>query len=258
MSDPPPPPDTAEASKFPKEWDTDEGFLDWLQKQSTEADARQRQPGPKLFTAMRVTERTLEHLKGRGQEVYGLKMYRLTYEDDTDWQKFREMLDTKTHHNLTRKKALPEGETLLSMIDWAVEDDKEQWDNASLEEVRKHYRDEIETSLPHQRCMACIVVDAESLQSIMDGKKYAPFTGLHQDSPFVKVLEADLFRVEPFRSAHVIRPEQTGAERVADDDKIRWMKVNPSTLLPDFYDRLQFGFDNVYRTGPRPPYVWDG
>lgn len=47
-------------------------------------------------------------------------------------------------------------------------------------------------------------------------------------------------------------------EKMGDDavpKKIRYMKVDPSLLLPDFYDRLQLCFDEVYHQGPRPPYI---
>lgn len=47
-------------------------------------------------------------------------------------------------------------------------------------------------------------------------------------------------------------------EKMGDDaipKKIRYMKVDPSMLLPEFYDRLHYGFDEAYHQGPRPPYI---
>lgn len=87
---------------------------------------------------MRSTERILFDLKRHGQEVFGLKIYRLTYEDDAAWQKFMDLLNSDTRKNLTRESALPEGEELLSMLDWAVEDNKEVWNGASFEQVFRY------------------------------------------------------------------------------------------------------------------------
>ncbi|KAL1650053.1 hypothetical protein SLS58_001431 [Diplodia intermedia] len=260
MSDQHSPPDIAQASneqsEDPKESDTVEGPLDRLNKEVAAYEAEQRRPGKKLTIEMRLAERTLFFLKTWGQDVFGLKIYRLTYDDDAAWQKFKEMLDAKTRRNLTQKEALPEGETLLTMLDWAVEDNKERWDNASLAEVRKHFLNSPEAASPGQRGRTCIAVDAESLQSVMDAKEPVPFSSRHRDSPFVKVI-GTLLRPDNSQLAQQQEPGKSGEEsKGSAEDEVRYMKVDPSTLLPFFYDNLRVGFDEIYYGGPRPPYVW--
>lgn len=114
-------------------------LLERLNKRIAEREAREKAcTGPKSFMQMRSTERILFYLKEQGQEVFGLKIYRLTYEDDAAWQKFMDLLNSETRNNLTRESALPEGKELLSMLDWAVEDNKEVWNGASFEQVFRY------------------------------------------------------------------------------------------------------------------------
>ncbi|KAK0644730.1 hypothetical protein DIS24_g8621 [Lasiodiplodia hormozganensis] len=234
-----------------------EELLERLRKERAERKAEeQARPGPKSFMRMRPTERILFHLKHHGQEVFGLKIYRLTYEDDAAWQKFMDLLNSETRNNLTREGALPEGEELLSMLDWAVEDNKEVWNGASFEQVYRHFQYTPETAGVVQRQIACIVVDAEALQSIIDDKKRAHPLELRKDTPFVKVLDT-MLRLPP-GGYHNRQEELDRFEKMGDDaipKKIRYMKVDPSVLLPHFYDRLQVCFDEVYHQGPRPPYI---
>lgn len=126
-------PRQSNASKAAKE------LLERIRKRRAEREARERaRPGPRLEISMRPTERILLDLKHHGQEVFGLKVYRLTYEDDAAWRKFMDLLNSETRSRLTGERALPEGEELLSMLDWAVEDNKEVWNGASFEQVFRY------------------------------------------------------------------------------------------------------------------------
>ncbi|KAF9638118.1 putative twin arginine translocation protein [Lasiodiplodia theobromae] len=239
-----------------------EDVLENLRTRIAEREARkQARSGPRLTTSMRPTERILLFLKKHGQNVFGLRVYRLTYEDDSAWQKFMNLLNSETRYSLTQvERALPEGEELLSMLDWDVQDSKEEWDGASLEQVRRHFQNSPRPSEADPRGAVCIVVDTESLQSIVDAKRPIPSNRRRQDSPFVKILDA-MSRPQVFRSGQEQNLGESGEEMkgdVGNDElpkEIRYLKVEPSIVLPFFYDRLMIGFDEVYHTEPRPPYI---
>ena len=63
---------------------------------------------------------------------WGFVIYRCTYQSDSDWARFMDLLNTRVRLNLEEEGGLD----LLDRLDWCVQDDREILDDASSGQVR--------------------------------------------------------------------------------------------------------------------------
>jgi hypothetical protein len=63
---------------------------------------------------------------------WGFVIYRCTYESDSDWAHFMDLLNTRVRLNLEEEGGLD----LLDRLDWCVQDDRDVLDDASTSQVR--------------------------------------------------------------------------------------------------------------------------
>jgi hypothetical protein len=78
-------------------------------------------------------EHVREVLQRNADLRWGFVVYRCTYDNDAEWLRFMEHLNTRVRLNLEEDGA---GE-LFDRIDWAVQEDRETMDNAGPSTVRK-------------------------------------------------------------------------------------------------------------------------
>ncbi|KAF2182070.1 hypothetical protein K469DRAFT_713149 [Zopfia rhizophila CBS 207.26] len=99
---------------------------------------------------------------------WGWVVYRITYGDDAEWERFMNHLNTRVRLEL---EAEGNGD-LFSRIDWAVQDDL-KLEDASIRKVREHLRrwveqDGGENDLGTARFHACVVVGQDELESVLE------------------------------------------------------------------------------------------
>ena len=63
---------------------------------------------------------------------WGFVIYRCTYESDSDWSRFMDLLNTRVRLNLEEEGGLD----LLDRLDWCVQDNRDVLDDASTGQVR--------------------------------------------------------------------------------------------------------------------------
>jgi hypothetical protein len=69
----------------------------------------------------------------RNQDLrWGFVIYRCTYESDSDWARFMDLLNTRVRVNLEEESSLD----LFDRLDWCVQDDRDVLDGASTGQVR--------------------------------------------------------------------------------------------------------------------------
>ena len=78
-------------------------------------------------------KRIREVLEWNADLRWGFVIYRCTYDDDDEWARFMEFLDTRVRLNLQDE----DGEDLYERIDWAVQEDRESLDGARSDAVRE-------------------------------------------------------------------------------------------------------------------------
>jgi hypothetical protein len=74
-------------------------------------------------------EQFLQWLLRNGEKEWGYVVYRTTYDDDEKWQRFLDALQAFVEYE--------SDEEVAEMLNWIVMDDKEAFDGASIDAVRK-------------------------------------------------------------------------------------------------------------------------
>jgi hypothetical protein len=132
----------------------------------------------------------------RHRQRWGFVVYRTDYSSETDWAKFKVMLDTWTMMMIENKLAeeVPQIHSWQQM--WWF-DDQSQFDNASIEQLRNHYNNPWSADMtPEQRespwpeHLLFLVADKEVLDNVrpfhVDRAQNPP-----GESPFVKAFDKD-------------------------------------------------------------------
>ncbi|KAL1618771.1 hypothetical protein SLS56_010417 [Neofusicoccum ribis] len=190
------------------------------------------------------TQRILEELDRGNQKAFGFKVYRLTYDDGAKWQTFMQKLDSESRQHLVAYP--PEGITLAERLDWAIEDDKEKWDD--------------------KECLDSAYPD-DQLKETKDRKICS------KNWPFIKALDKD-FTEDNARLARLdaeqdyyeyLRNCQEDGEEISEDQwvykdekpaQIGYLKDPIPLVILRLYECLRMGFSEVYHLGPTPPNLW--
>lgn len=197
------------------------------------------------------TERINDMLNHYGLQKWGFVIYRCTYEDDNAWDRFM-------HHLNSSKNAMLidtyNDEHLARNLDWNVQQDS-SLNHATKDQVHDNFRawvatdarSEILTSAEHQlnlkallhdnpRYKYCIQVDAEAMQSVLDGPPPTK-PDLHGVG-YVNLIRADdsweAWEKEPAEFHNEREPELEG--RLSFD--VGWMKVSVDRQIPEVHERL--------------------
>ncbi|KAJ4989480.1 hypothetical protein SVAN01_05015 [Stagonosporopsis vannaccii] len=116
-------------------------------------------------------EKVREVLQRNADLKWGFVIYRCTYDNDEDWARFMEHLNTRVRLNLEEDNA---GE-LFERIDWAVQEDRDSLDGAGPSRVRKRFAEwlqeceEGDDFLGTPRFMACAMVSNLDLKTVLNG-----------------------------------------------------------------------------------------
>lgn len=192
-----------------------------------------------------------------GHEMAGYVLYHTTYDSEADWKVFVTHLNAELEHTFE----LCNGKDVFDKFSLTVMDDRELFNAASTDNVRRHfqawaaqnYRSEQPRAKDHgehavvrvegsSRYRYAIYADAECLQSIIHGEVVA-----FNDGRWVKMLRS-AWRQDPDDDGEPYEP----LEGVTRYD-VGWMKVELSSLV-EFYE---YGYDPNYwdRVYRRPPEV---
>jgi hypothetical protein len=197
------------------------------------------------------TERINDMLKHYHLQKWGFIIYRCTYGDDSAWDRFMHRL------NACKDAALIDmydDEYLAKHLDWNVQQDP-SLDNATKDQVRDKFRTwvatdartEFPTSADYQdkirgllqelpRYKYCIHVDAESMQSVLDGPSPTE-PDLHSVSYVNLVRADDAWEAWEKESAEVRDDREPELEGRTSLD-VGWMKVAVRGLVPEVYETL--------------------
>jgi hypothetical protein len=205
------------------------------------------------------TERVNDMLNYYGLQKWGFIIYRCTYDDDGAWDRFM-------HHLNARKDAALidtyDDKFLAQHLDWNVQQDP-ALDHATTDQVRERFnawvakdaRAEMPTSPAQQhklpglldenpRYKYCIRVDAEAMQSVLDGPPPAK-PDLCATS-YVHLIRADqawdAWEDESTRAlaTGAADPWAEGAPQIEGRTSfdVGWMKVSVDGLVPEVYELL--------------------
>jgi hypothetical protein len=206
------------------------------------------------------TERINDMLDYYGLRKWGFVIYRCTYDDDSAWDRFMQHLNARKDAVLIDTY---DDERLAQHLDWNVQQDP-SLDRATTDQVRERFktwvatdaRAEMPTSIDQQhklqgllhenpRYKYCIRVDAEAMQSVLDGPP-------PNEPDLLIVSYVHLIRADYDWCASEEESAQLPATKVEDDPQygcepeiegrttcdVGWMKVSVDGLVPDVYELL--------------------
>jgi hypothetical protein len=213
--------------------------------------------GMQYWSETTETERINDMLKYYHLQKWGFIIYRCTYDDDSAWDRFMH------HLNACKDAALIDtydDEYLALNLDWNVQQDP-SLDNATIDQVRNKFRawvatdarTELPTSADYQdkihgllleypRYKYCIHVDAESMQSVLDGPSPTE-PDLHGVS-YVNLIRADhaweAWAKEPAESRDESEPQDENEPELEGRTSldVGWIKVAVKGLVPEVYETL--------------------
>jgi len=117
-----------------------------------------------------------------GQKIWGFVVYRCTYEDDNAWERFKTIANARVQQETELSDALD----IINSLTFKYFDNRSAFNGASKDHVREHFkhwcasdeakaehgdafRDQETMLFSSPRYTYCIHVDAEALQSVMNG-----------------------------------------------------------------------------------------
>jgi len=226
--------------------------------------------GVQYWSETTETERINDMLNYYGLRKWGFVIYRCTYDNDSAWDRFMQNLNARKDAVL---RDTYDDEDLAQHLDWNVQQDP-SLDHATKDEVRDRFkawvatdaRAEMPTSAEYRdrlqgllyenpRYKYCIHVDAEAMQSVLDGP---PPT-----KPDLRgVSYVNLIRAEQAWEGWEKESTQSSTTREGDDQRdegepkiegrtsrnVGWMKVSIEGLVPEVYETLVKDqmWDNFY------------
>ncbi|RWA12799.1 hypothetical protein EKO27_g2301 [Xylaria grammica] len=224
-----------------------------------------------------------DHLLQHRHRKWGFVIYRCTYEADADWARFMAIVSARARDGLESSDA-PD---ILRMHHWRVFDDRKQFDGASKDHVRRHFRswcasdeamaeqyridsqpvrpDGLDTMLGMTpRYTYCIHVDAESLRSVIHDGPQPPDHDLHGVG-WVALIDSHWQMPNP----ETFDFEGNGLDPETDDPtdegevpvegcrlyEVGWMRMGTQSIGVPAYAFLQRP-GLFYAAYQRPPDVW--
>lgn len=211
---------------------------------------------PDYDTCFNNADEIERDLQKDNHQIWGLVIYRCTYDSDADWSAFMTRLHFQTRSALKSYNALD----MLDSLALTVFEDRANLDGASKSAVREKFQiwtatapqteqGSNATAAQSQRYRFCIHVDEEALESVVHHARPPP--GPEGRGPgFVNLVSRDW---EPDTSSD--RMEE-GAELIDGSDlqDVGWMKVEYQNVMVDFYVLLR-DWNDWYREYRRPPEI---
>lgn len=181
--------------------------------------------------------------------IWGFVIYRCTYDNDEDWNKFVGHL----RHCIRQTLEFYNGLDIMGSFGLTVIDDRSILDDASTSVVREHFKQWTATAPEQeqgvgigpglsQRYRYCIQVDDAALESIIED----------ENDGYVNLIQKDW---NPHRQG-AREPEEDPIEDCMLHD-IGWMMVAFQDVMVDMYYQLR-GYNNWYTEYQRPPKVTHG
>lgn len=203
------------------------------------------------------TERIRDMLNYYGLTKWGFIIYRCTYGDDGAWDRFMHRLNAHKDDALIDKY---DDKYLAHHLDWNVQQDP-SLDRATKDQVRERFRTwvatdartEFPTSADYQdkihrllhenpRYKYCVHVDAESMQSVLDGPPPTE-PDLHGVS-HVNLIRADYAWEAGEKESAKLRdegePQDEGEPELEGRTSrdVGWMRVAVQGLVPEVHETL--------------------
>jgi hypothetical protein len=141
------------------------------------------------FWKLRCTEKVEVELKESRHSKWGFVLYKCTYENDSAWEHFTEIVRQRAKMNLEADKGID----ISACLDFTFREDRSTFDGATVDQVRNHFKAWIKLDDQSQRTQAIkkeqgdgasshltprymfvIHVDAESLQSVVEDTPQPP------------------------------------------------------------------------------------
>lgn len=208
---------------------------------------------PKYHTRLNNVDEIERDMQKDKHRMWGLVVYRCTYESDTDWSEFMKRL----HYQVESALKCYNGLDMLSSLDTTVFEDRVSLDGASKSAVREQFK-KWTTTAPEaeqgthaagsQRYRYCIHMDAKALESVVHHAQAPPLPEARGPG-FVNVVSRDW---EPDASD----PMEKGKDLVEGSElrDVGWMKVDYQSVMVDFLVLLRDRND-WYREYRRPPEI---
>ncbi|KAL3456231.1 hypothetical protein BJX64DRAFT_271062 [Aspergillus heterothallicus] len=203
-------------------------------------------------------------LEKDGHSIWGLVVYRSTYNNDRDWDEFLYRLEHRTHEMLDRRYPAH----LVSRFRLSVLEDKAAFDRAMTAGIRSHFQAWTESAVEEeqgagaqprnaQRYRFCLQVDEAALQSVLQGPGPGR-TRAYDFAGFVRLINKEWEPYDPivYRCGKYVAEEPQEPLEGCRLQDVGWMKVSYINIVPLFqYLRWLHVWDLEYR---RPPAVWAG
>ncbi|KAK2742839.1 hypothetical protein FQN57_005130 [Myotisia sp. PD_48] len=210
------------------------------------------------------TNKIRDDLAESGQTKWGWVIYRCTYEDDSAWEKFKEIILQDLEFHLSAACALD----LLASADFTFRDDRTKFDSASIDTVLRYHYDWARSSeavaerppsaryLWSTRYEFCIYVDSECLKSVVDPSNEQLERGGMRRWGYVKMLYPGFSlpeREEEEEEDEEDRDEIVFESTDSEDGRGPWMNVGVYSL--NSYYSLFLTQDMWHTEYTKPPLV---
>lgn len=220
---------------------------------------------PMIRSGCWYIRRDLEELK---QEKWGWVIYRTGYKDDLAWSKFKGLLLQNTAYKVGKSDA-PE---IINNVDWVFMDDREIFDQAPREFLRRHFNEWADNAVVTEnpraeeeglkrwtspRYRMFVQVDDDDLWTITDGidETVGIEAGL---AGCVHLIDGKWMPQDDDAEEEIVEEDEEEEElEVIDgckEENVGWMLVPANQVGPELYASIH-GSRNAFYI--RPPGVLD-
>lgn len=211
-----------------------------------------------------------------GHRIWGLVIYRTTYNSESDWKGFISRLNARLEHCFE----FYNGKDILDKFSLTVMDDQQLFDAASTDDIRRHFRTWVTENYTHEQPQAlvgeekleewrrvespryryAVIIDSESLHSIIDDAPAPPEKDQHGKG-WVKVINKS-WPAEPIEG---VSERYQSEDRYEDEEleplegvtkhDVGWMKIPLYDVMTRFYEYSaeRIHWEHVYQ---RPPTIF--
>lgn len=228
------------------------GLQSWIDNQNESEDDYSR-----------ITENT--HVFGHS--CWGFVVYRCVYDNNNDWERFKDFLFGWTNQNL---REIDVKASLLKTLNVRYFEDSAIFDGTNVSEVRKHFRNWVESDealseqpkrgysskadkLPQHttpRYTYCLHVDQDALASVMDHFGSSKFSK-QQRTPYVNLIDSTWVKsagsIQPWTDRELYEVLDPDTEEQEEEENpvgrftvysVGWMMVDVRFCMPGTYARL--------------------
>ncbi|KEQ94433.1 hypothetical protein AUEXF2481DRAFT_275991 [Aureobasidium subglaciale EXF-2481] len=189
--------------------------------------------------------------------TWGFVIYRTTYLNNEAWIAFLPRLHWWTNDSME----IFNGQDVLDKMSWTIFDNAEEFENASVADIREQFRSWTQTAVLSEqgvqeaglspRYRYCILVDSEALESCVSSP--APPDSDEDNQGWVKVIDKNFPLVHPLLKK---RKEESGYEEIdgITEKHVGWVKCPYTSVMTEYY-RLFRDLNGYMVSYRRPPAV---